>query len=115
MRRARSMTSVTDAAATTIRVRLMIDPAALPIVMSRSWWPSTVGALGDGSSAQRWIAAEKETRGRMRRTAPRAASSMTLKRTHTVAVAVASVHLLGVLLTALYVSRSSEGQAPLVW
>ena len=27
----------------------------------------------------------------------------------------ASVHLLGVLLTALYVSRSSEGQAPLVW
>jgi hypothetical protein len=32
-----------------------------------------------------------------------------------VAAAVAGVHLLGVLLTALYVSKSPDGQAPLVW
>jgi hypothetical protein len=40
---------------------------------------------------------------------------MISKRTHVVAAAVAAVHLLGVLLTASYVSGSSEGQAPLVW
>jgi hypothetical protein len=51
----------------------------------------------------------------MRRTAQRAANSMTLKRTQVTAAAVAGVHLLGVLLTALYVSRSTDGQAPLVW
>ena len=51
----------------------------------------------------------------MRRTAQRAANSMTVKRTHVVASAVAGVHLLGVLLTALYVSQSTDGQAPLVW
>jgi hypothetical protein len=38
-----------------------------------------------------------------------------MKRTHVVAAAVAGVHLLGVLLTALYVSGSTAGQAPLVW
>src|SRR6202163_2352317 len=68
-----------------------------------------------GLSAQQWIVAERESQGRRRRTAPRAASSMTSKRTHMVAAAVAGVHLLGVLLTALYVSKSPDGQAPLVW
>ena len=40
---------------------------------------------------------------------------MITKRNHVIAAAVASAHLLGVLLTAWYVSGSSEGQAPLVW
>ncbi len=40
---------------------------------------------------------------------------MATKRIHVIATAVAGAHLLGVLLTAWYVSVSSEGQAPLVW
>ena len=44
-----------------------------------------------------------------------AVSDMSSKNVHAIAAAVASVHLLGVLLTAWYVSGSSEGQAPLVW
>ena len=40
---------------------------------------------------------------------------MAAKRIYVVAAGVAAAHLLGVLLTAWYVSGSSEGQAPLVW
>lgn len=38
-----------------------------------------------------------------------------MKRMHMFATAVALLHLLGVILTASYISGSSESQAPLVW
>lgn len=40
---------------------------------------------------------------------------MKLERNHLIAAILAGLHLLGVLLTALYVSGSADGQAPLVW
>jgi hypothetical protein len=44
-----------------------------------------------------------------------AKSSALVKRIFVVAIAVALLHLAGVLWTASYVSHSLEGQAPLVW